>query len=65
MQGKDFMGGETPTHLDFYLFALLKTRMNGRLFENYLRYDVGGELWSWMIRMKRLTQYDNERVTLI
>ena len=62
---KPFLGGERPNRLDFYLMAQLRTRSGSALFLRYLEKEVGGELWSWWMRMGNLTQYDPERITTL
>ena len=42
IEGREFIGGDKPNHLDFYLLALINTKMNSKHFDNYLRNEVKG-----------------------
>jgi glutathione S-transferase len=62
---KPFMGGDRPSHVDFYLMAQLRTRGGCGLFVNYLQEGIGGEFWRWWVRMSNLCQYSPDRITTL
>lgn len=65
LEGRDYIGGQKPGHLDFYLFAVLSAKMNSKDFEKFLRNDIGGKIWDWIFRMRMITKYDKQRITLL
>ena len=60
-----FLGGYKPGRLDFYLMALLRSKSGSKLFMNFLERDVGGQFWSWYMRVSSLCHYNPQRVTFI
>ena len=60
-----FLGGDKPGRLDFYLMSLLRTKSGSKLFMRYLQQDVGGQFWSWYVRVSSLCHYNPQRITLI
>lgn len=65
LNNKEYIGGTKPNHLDFYLYAILCTKMGNKYFQEFLRNDVGGDVWAWVFRMKKITKYEKDRVTLL
>jgi len=59
IKGKNYHGGDVPDDCDFYMYGLLKSKMNARTFENFVKKEGGYTVEKWIIKMSLLCKYEN------